>query len=131
MQYTRAKIIRILLEYFVDDDRRIEHAMLVLHHAENITAEYNDYDMDIVIATALLHDVGIKPAEKIHGYNTGKMQEEYGPEEAEKLLQKIDFPAEKIEIVKKIIGNHHSPSQYNYPELEILKAADLIVNTAN
>jgi len=34
------------------------------------------------------------------------------------------------EIVKQIIGNHHSPSRYPYPELALLKEADLIVNKA-
>jgi acetyl esterase len=31
-------------------------------------------------------------------------------------------------IVKDIIGNHHSPSRYGYPELALLKEADRIVN---
>ena len=30
--------------------------------------------------------------------------------------------------VCEIIGNHHSPSRYDYVELEILKEADRIVN---
>jgi hypothetical protein len=34
----------------------------------------------------------------------------------------------KIEIIKNIIGNHHSPSRYDYPELALLKKADQIVN---
>jgi len=31
-------------------------------------------------------------------------------------------------MVKEIVGNHHSPSRYDYPELEVLKEADRIVN---
>jgi hypothetical protein len=27
-----------------------------------------------------------------------------------------------------VIGNHHSPSRYDYPELVVLKEADRIVN---
>ena len=30
--------------------------------------------------------------------------------------------------MKDIIGDHHSASRYDYPELAIFKAADLIVN---
>ena len=85
-------------------------------------------DPEIVIACALLHDVGIKVSEEKHGYNNGKTQEEYGPPVAEALLNSIEFPCEKIEIVKDIIGNHHSPSRYDYPELIVLKDADKIVN---
>lgn len=128
MEYLRAQLIRVLTEYFGFDDRRIEHALRVLHHAELITGDRPECDTDIVIASALLHDVGIKKSEEIHGYNNGKTQEEYGPPIAEKLLTSIGFCPDKIEIVKKIIGNHHSKSQYDYPELKVLKEADQIVN---
>ena len=47
---------------------------------------------------------------------------------AEELLLSIDFPIEKIQTVKDIIGNHHSKSRFAYPELEVLKEADRIVN---
>jgi HD superfamily phosphodiesterase len=130
MKYLRAKLARALIEYFGDDDRRIDHALSVLHHTDCLMANYPGCDPDIAIASALLHDVGIKISEEKHGYNTGKTQEEYGPAVAEALLKGIGFPSAKIEIVTKIIGNHHSPSRYDYPELALLKAADLIVNKA-
>ena len=128
MKYLRAQLVHIIVQYFGADNRRIEHAMRVLHHAENIMSDYTSCDQDIVIACALLHDVGIKVSEEELGYNNGKTQEKYGPSVAEKLLNSIAFPYEKIDIVKNIIGNHHSPSRYNYPELIILKEADRIVN---
>jgi HD superfamily phosphodiesterase len=131
MQYTEAKITKLLVDFFEDDFRRIDHAQRVLFHSKNIAIEYASADLDVVIACALLHDVGIKPAETKFGYNNGKLQEEYGPAIAEELLQSIDFPAEAIVKVKEIIGNHHSPSRYNYVELEILKEADAIVNKAD
>ena len=128
MNYLRAQLVRILTEYFGNDDRRIEHALRVLHHADTIMADHPSCDEEIVIASALLHDVGIKVSEEKLGYNNGKTQEEYGPSVAEKLLMSINFPPEKIAIVKNIIGNHHSRSRYDYPELTILKDADKIVN---
>ena len=128
MKYIRAQIIRLVVEYFNDDDRRIEHALRVLYHAEHIMENYESCDPEVVIASALLHDVGIKVSEETLGYNNGKTQEEYGPPVAEKLLCSIGFPADKIEKVRRIIGNHHSPSEYDYVELEVLKRADRIVN---
>ena len=128
MEYAKAKIIKLLVNFFEDDSRRITHAMRVLTEAERIAQPRQDYDEDILIAVSLLHDVGIKESEKQFGYNNGKTQEQFGPPAAEELLQQIDFPAEKIEIVKNIIGNHHSPSRFDYPELAILKEADKIVN---
>ena len=85
--------------------------------------------MDVVIASALLHDVGIKVSEEKHGYNNGRTQEEYGPPAAEALLRAIGFAADKIDTVKDIIGNHHSPPRHDYPELSVLTEADRIVNS--
>ena len=129
MEYLKAKITRLMIDYFATDDRRIEHALNVLFQTEHLIAEETiPCDQEIVIAAALLHDVGIKISEEKLGYNNGKTQEEYGPPVADKLLESIGYPMAKITIVKKIIANHHSPSQHDYPELDILKRADRIVN---
>lgn len=130
-KYLRARLTRALLQHFGDDDRRIEHALRVLHHTEALMAKSPGCDPEIAIAAALLHDVGIREAEARHGYNDGKTQEEYGPPIAAVILASLDFPQAKIEIVKQIIGNHHSPSRYDYPELALLKEADLIVNRSD
>ena len=129
MKYVKARIARLLINYFADDNRRIEHAFEVLFQAELILEKEDiSCDYEIIVAAALLHDVGIKISEAKLGYNNGKTQEKFGPPEAEKLLESIEFPAAKIEKVKDIIANHHSSSRYDYPELEILKRADRIVN---
>jgi len=122
------RINALLLNYFDTDTRRISHAQQVLKHALRIADQYQNVDQDVLIAVSLLHDVGIKKSEELHGYNNGKTQELYGPEIAESLLQRIDFPTNKIIKVKEIIGNHHSPSRFDYVELKILKEADAIVN---
>ena len=131
MEYSRAKILRLLVDYFGDDNKRINHAIKVLYEADKFLDSQPDCDEDIVVAVALLHDVGIKVSEQKHGYNTGEKQEKYGPQVAEELLASINFPHKKIKIVKNIIGNHHSPSRYNYPELTLLKKADAIINNKN
>ena len=129
MKYLKAKTIKLLTDFFETDFRRINHAISVLEETEKILVKTNiDYDEDIAIVCALLHDVGIKQSEKELGYNNGKTQEQFGPAAAGILLEKIDFPEEKIIKVKEIIGNHHSKSRYDYIELEILKQADRIVN---
>jgi len=128
MTYLRAQLVRLLSQYFGPDDRRIEHALRVLYHAERISDGCPGCDADVVIAAALLHDVGIKVSEAKHGHSTGATQEEYGPPVAQELLDAIGFPPDKTRIVKDIIGNHHSPSRFDYPELAVLKEADQIVN---
>jgi HD superfamily phosphodiesterase len=130
MEYCKGRIAKLLVDYFQNDFRRITHALEVLKYAEQIIDMENsqNYDYEVLIASALLHDVGIKPSEEILGYNNGKTQEKYGPPVAEELLRSVSFPPEKVARVSEIIGNHHSPSRYDYVELRILKEADRIVN---
>jgi putative nucleotidyltransferase with HDIG domain len=128
MDYCKGQIAKLLIDYFRNDFRRITHALEVLKQAERIMEDTPGCDPEIVIAAALLHDVGIKPSEELLGYNNGKTQEKYGPPVAAELLTGIGFPEEKIIKVSEIIGNHHSPSRYDYVELRILKEADKIVN---
>ncbi len=127
--YLKGQLAFRLVRFFGDDFRRITHALEVLHEAEKLfEATPAEYDAEIVIAAALLHDVGIKPAEDKLGYNDGGTQEQYGPPIAREILAALDFPAEKTEVVCNIIGNHHSPTRHPYPELELLKTADRTVN---
>ena len=128
MEYCKGKITKLLVDYFGNDFRRITHALEVLKHAETIMENTPGCDSEVVIASALLHDVGIKPSEEKLGYNNGKTQEEYGPPVAEALLKSIGFPGDKTIKVCQIISNHHSPSRYDYPELKLLKEADRFVN---
>jgi putative nucleotidyltransferase with HDIG domain len=128
MDHCKGRIAKLLVDYFGNDFRRITHALEVLKHAERIMDDAPTCDREIVIAVALLHDVGIKPSEELLGYNNGKTQEKYGPPVAVELLKRINFPTEKTIKVAEIIGNHHSRPRYDYVELKILKEADGIVN---
>ena len=128
MDYCKGKITKLLIDYFGNDFRRITHAMEVLKYTEKIMENTEDCDYEVLVASALLHDVGIKQSEDRLGYNNGKTQEEYGPPVAAKLLDSIGFPFEKTRKVCEIIGNHHSRSRYDYIELKVLKEADRIVN---
>jgi HD superfamily phosphodiesterase len=128
VDYCKGKITKLLIDYFGNDFRRITHALEVLKHTEKIMENTESCDYEVLVASALLHDIGIKQSEDRLGYNNGKTQEEYGPPIAEKLLDSIGFPPEKTRKVCEIIGNHHSRSRYDYIELKVLKEADRIVN---
>jgi hypothetical protein len=90
MEYLKAKIIKLLIEFYEDDYRRITHALNVLEQAENILKTKTGYDEDIIIACSLLHDAGIKQSEKELGYNNGKTQERFGPPASEEIM---NYPA--------------------------------------
>jgi putative nucleotidyltransferase with HDIG domain len=128
MKYLKGRIVKLLVDFFEDDYRRIEHALAVLKEAEALLENRRDCDAEVVVAAALLHDVGIKPSERELGFNNGQTQEQYGPPVVRELLGKIGFPPPALQKVADMVGNHHSPSRYDYPELQVLKEADRIVN---
>lgn len=124
----KGRLIKLLVDFFETDYRRIAHAVEVMQQTELLLPHYTDVDREVLLASALLHDVGIKPSEAELGYNDGATQEAYGPAVAQTLLESIHFDSDKTKKVTEIVGNHHSRSRYPYVELEILKLADLIVN---
>lgn len=127
MEYLKAKLIKALIDHFGDDDRRIDHALTVTKWAERIL-EAEGGNEEVVLAVGLLHDVGIKPAEAIHGHNTGKMQEDYGPPIVRAILESLGMAEEKIDEACEIVGKHHTASGVPGPNFPILWDADLIVN---
>jgi HD superfamily phosphodiesterase len=130
LDYCKARIVRALLAHFDTDDRRIEHALRVMAWAEEILKS-EPGDREIVLAVALLHDVGITEAEARHGTSSARLQEKYGPDIAGRLLEDIGFPQEKIEAVRRIVAKHHTRHGIDSHEFRILWDSDLLVNTAD
>jgi HD superfamily phosphodiesterase len=119
MDYFKARVTKLLVDYFGNDFRRISHALEVLKHSELIMENFQCCDYEILVASALLHDIGIKQSEENLGYNNGKTQEKYGPPIAESVSASASHC--KTMKVYEIIANHHSPSRHDYVELKTSK----------
>ncbi|KKM04295.1 hypothetical protein LCGC14_1765640, partial [marine sediment metagenome] len=63
---------------FGDDRKRIKHALLVFDQARKIFIR-EEGDPGVVTAAALLHDIGIKEAERKHGSSEAHFKEIEGP----------------------------------------------------
>jgi hemoglobin-like flavoprotein len=125
--YIRDMLIYEMKKVFGEDQKRIEHALAVLNYAEKIQA-HEGGDPLIVKAAAILHDIGIHEAERIHGSSAGKYQEIEGPPIAEETLKQYELDAEAIQHICKIIANHHSSKNIDTTEFRIVLDADLLVN---
>jgi len=121
------QLSRALADTFGDDERRIAHAHRVLEFARMIR-EREGGDERIVVAAALLHDVGIVIAEEIHGSSAGPYQERYGPPLARKIMENLEMASADIDHVCVIISDHHSGKKMDTPEFRILWDADWLVN---
>lgn len=121
------KLIEAIKEVFGDDQRRITHALRVFEAAQELLRS-EDANPRIVVAAALLHDIGIPQAERKHGSAEPEFQELEGPPIARRILEGLDFPEKDIQHVCRIIANHHSARDIDTPEFRIVWDADWLVN---
>lgn len=119
-----------MLDYMQGDARRIQHFTKVHAYARLLGQEegLDKITQSNLESAALLHDIGIREAERKFGYNNGKLQEQEGPAEAVKLLQKLPYTQAEIDRITYLIGHHHTYDQINGPDYQILVEADFLVN---
>jgi HD superfamily phosphodiesterase len=123
-------IMADMIRYFRGDVRRITHALKVYCFASLISKESgSDERKSLIIGiAALLHDIGIREAERKYQSSSGKHQEREGPPIAREILQPYDLEREIVDRVCFIIGNHHSYSKIDGTDFQILVEADFLVN---
>lgn len=124
------KITKEMINYFNKDVKRINHALKVYSFCKTIGAleQLNDNELMIANLSGILHDIGIKEAEKKYNSSAGPYQEKEGPAIAKEIMNKYDIDKNIIERVCYIIGHHHSYSKIDGPDFQILVEADFLVN---
>ena len=124
------KVIKKMIEYFQTDVKRINHALKVFDFACIIAYEQSldQKTKEIIIYTAILHDIGIKNAEKKYNSSIGRYQEIEGPPIAYKILSDLNISEEIIDRTCYIIGNHHSYTKIDGIDFQIIVEADMLVN---
>lgn len=121
------RIVEEMKETFGDDHRRIEHALQVLANAEAIL-DAERADPLVVKAAAILHDIGIREAERKYNSSAPRFQEREGPPIARAILERLGVEEDTIEHVCRIIGSHHSAKGIDTPEFRIIWDADWLAN---
>ena len=127
------KIRNLMLEmikYYSKDPKRIQHFTKVYTYAVLIGESENmdEDDLFVLSAAALVHDIGIKNAEKKFNSCSGKLQEQEGPPEAERLLKSLGFSDTVTERVSYLVAHHHTYDNIDALDYQILVEADFIVN---
>lgn len=119
-----------IISFDKGDPMRIQHLLKVHRFAQLIgRAEGLDAHILFVLeSTAVLHDIGIHPAEAKYGSSNGKYQEQEGPASARAILESMHYAEADIERICWLIAHHHTYKNIDAPDYQILVEADFLVN---
>lgn len=119
-----------MIRYYAGDIKRINHFIKVHGYAKAIgEAECLDEKTMLILETAAyVHDIGIKVSEEKYNSSAGHYQEIEGPSIAEKMLKNLGFNSEIIERVLYLVAHHHTYSNIDGIDYQILVEADFLVN---
>ena len=123
-------LITEMMKYYTGDPKRIQHFIKVYQFAKIIGEMEGlpEEEQHILQTAAIVHDIGIKPAEEKYGSCGGKLQEQEGPDVAEEMLQRLGYEPKVIDRVCYLVGHHHTYDQIDGSDYRILVEADFLVN---
>lgn len=124
------RLCKETIAYDCGDPKRIQHFIKVHAFAKLIAeSEGIDAHMRFVLeAAAYLHDIGIHKAEDLLGDCGGKNQEKLGPGEAAPILERCGFSEADAQRVCFLIAHHHTYTDIDGADWQILLEADMLVN---
>ena len=119
-----------MIEYYRGNPQQIQHLTKVHSFAKLIGEEehLDERTLYILEAAAYVHDIGIRPAMEKYGRDNGPLQEQEGPAEAEKMMRVLGFEEAVIERVSYLVGHHHTYTNIDGMDYQILVEADFLVN---
>ncbi len=124
------QLLRSMISYYAGAPSRIQHFIKVYQFAKLIgeTEGLDEQTQNILETAAIVHDIGIKPAEQLYGKCDGPLQEQLGPAEAESMLGRLSYEPDIIERVSFLVGHHHTYTNIDGIDYQILIEADFLVN---
>lgn len=119
-----------MIAFDAGDPKRIQHFIKV-RDLTRLIARGEGADQRLLFTAetaALVHDIGIHPAEEKYGYQNGKLQEEMGPAPAREMLERLGFAPEVVDRVCYLVGHHHTYTDIDGLDYQALVEADFLVN---
>lgn len=125
-----SSLIDEMIAYDKGDPRRIQHFMKVHDFARTIgqLEGLDDDTLYILESAAVVHDIGIHVCEEKYGSCEGKLQEKEGSALAKELLERLGYEQEVINRICYLVGHHHTYTNIDGVDYQILVEADFLVN---
>ncbi len=124
------QLLMEMIYYYRGDAKRIQHFIKV-HSFAKLIGEMEHIEpetMRVLEVAAYVHDIGIRPAETKYGSCNGKLQEQEGPAVAKEMLGRLGFDEKLTERVCYLVGHHHTYTNIDGIDYQILVEADFLVN---
>ncbi len=83
---------------------------------------------DLVEVASIVHDIGINISMEKYGSSKGSYQELEGPPLAREMLKKLGYDSDFVERVAYLVGHHHTYTNIDGLDYQILVEADFLVN---
>ena len=124
------EITKKMIEYSNGNLHDINHFLKVLEFARIIGKLENlsEQEMEILEISAIVHDIACPLCRKKYGNTNGKLQEKEGEILARKFLTKLQINNELIERIVFLVAHHHTFSNIDGIDWQILLEADFLVN---
>jgi len=124
------RLLAAAIEYDKGDPKRIQHFIKVHSFARLIGKQekLSDEMMKALETAAILHDIGIHEGERLYGRNDGEIQQKLGPGIEKEILESVGGYEDVAERVMHLIARHHTYTDIDGKDLQILIEADFIVN---
>ncbi|ADL50310.1 HD domain-containing protein [Clostridium cellulovorans] len=123
-------VISAMIEYYAGDVRRINHFLKVYGFAKAIgeMEKLSPLKQEILEVASVVHDIGIKNSEIKYNSSAGNYQQIEGPPVAEEMLKKLGYEDNFIKRVCFLIAHHHTYTDIDNYDYQILVEADFLVN---
>ena len=124
------QLLITMMEHEEKNANRIQH-FLKVHEFAQLIGRMEELPADVLEtleAAAVVHDIGIHPAERKYGNDDGPYQELEGPPLARELLIRLGWEENVIERVAWLVGHHHTYTGIDGVDYQILVEADFLVN---
>lgn len=88
----------------------------------------DEHSLFVLELTAIVHDISCPLCREKYGNTDGKHQEEESPALISSFFSSLDVRKEDVERISFLVSRHHTYTDVNAPDWQILLEADYLVN---
>ncbi|WP_300346192.1 HD domain-containing protein [uncultured Oscillibacter sp.] len=127
-----SQIMEKMIAFSEGDIHDIDHFIRVWTYAKTIgELEGIEYEIQNCLEiAAIVHDIACPLCRKKYGNTNGKLQEKEGAQIVREFLSEFELSAEQIDRISYLVGHHHTYSNIDGMDYQILIEADYIANAS-